>query len=183
MIKRYSAPYRFDRDVQGGGTMIFVREDIPSKLLAVEYFPTEGFYVEINLRKKKWLLCCSYNPKKGNIRAHLECMNKSLALHLLKYEHLLVLGGFNVCIEDSSMSEFCDTYNLKRLIRERTCYKNPENRSCIDLILTNRPCCFQNSCAFETGLPDFHRITVTVMKMHFQKLQPRVIKYRDYKHF
>ena len=26
-------------------------------------------------------------------------------------------------------------------------------------------------------------MTVTVMKMHFQKLQPRVINYRDYKHF
>ena len=124
----------------------------------------------------------SYNPKKSN-RVHLECLNKSLALHLLKYEHFLLLGDFNVCVEDSSMSEFCDTYNLKSLIREPTCYKNPENPSCIDLILTNRPCSFQNSCVFETGLSDFHRMTVTVMKMHFQKLQPRVINYRDYKHF
>ena len=73
------------------------------------------------------------------------------------------------------MSEFCDTYNLKSLIREPTCYKNPENPSCIDLILTNRTCSFQNSCVFETGLSDFHRMTVTVMKMHSQKLQPRVI--------
>ena len=94
------------------------------------------------------LLCCSYNPKKSN-RAHLECLNKSLALHLSKYEHFLVLRDFNVCVEDSSVSEFCDTYNLKRLIREPTRYKNPENPSCIDLILTNRPCSFQNFCVFE----------------------------------
>ena len=91
----------------------------------------------------------SYNSKKSNIRAHLECLNKSLALHLLKYEHFLVLGDFNICVEDSSMPEFCDTYNLKSLIREPTCYKNPENPSCIDLILTNRPCSFQNFCVFE----------------------------------
>ena len=32
---------------------IYVREDIPSKLLGVEKSATEGFYVEINLRKKK----------------------------------------------------------------------------------------------------------------------------------
>ena len=43
----------------------------------------------------------SYNSKKSNIRAHLECLNKSLALHLLKYEHFLVLGDFNICVEDS----------------------------------------------------------------------------------
>ena len=183
LIKGYSAPYRLDGDAQGGGIMLFIREDIPSKLLAVEDFPTEWFYIEINLRKKKWLLCCSYNPKKSNIRAHLECLNKRLALHLLKYEHFIVLGDFNVCVEDSSMSEFCDMYNLKSLIREPTCYKNSENPSCIDLILTNRPCSFQNSYVFETGLSDFHMMTVTVMKMHFQKLQPRVINYRDCKHF
>ena len=91
----------------------------------------------------------SYNSKKSNIRAHLECLNKSLALHLLKYEHFLVLRDFNVCVEYSSMSVICDTYNLKSLIREPTCYKNPENPSCIDLILTNRPCSFQNFCVFE----------------------------------
>ena len=56
LIKGYSAIYRLDRDAQGGGIMLFIREDISSKLLAVEDFPTEGFYVEINLRKRKWLL-------------------------------------------------------------------------------------------------------------------------------
>ena len=86
----------------------------------------------------------SYNSKKSNIRAHLECLNKSLALHLLKYEHFLVLGDFNICVEYGSMSDFCDTYNLKSLIRQPKCYKNPENPSCIDLILTNIPFSFQN---------------------------------------
>ena len=166
LIKGYSAPYRLDRNAKRGGVMLFIREDIPSKLFAVEDLPTEGFYVEINLSKKKRLLCSSYNPKKSN-RTHLECLNKSLALHLLKYEHFLVLRDFNVCVEYSSMSVICDTYNLKSLIREPTCYKNPENPSCIDLILTNGPCNFQNSCVFETGLSDFHKIAVTVMKMHF----------------
>ena len=32
--------------------MLFIRENIPSKLLAAEDSPTEWFYVEINLRKK-----------------------------------------------------------------------------------------------------------------------------------
>ena len=36
LIKRYSAPYRLDRDAQGGGIMLFITEDILSKLLAVE---------------------------------------------------------------------------------------------------------------------------------------------------
>ena len=67
--------------------------------------------------------------------------------------------------------------------RELKCYKNLKNSSCIDLILINRPWSFQNSCVFETGVSNFHKMTITVMKMHFQKFQPRVINYRDYKHF
>ena len=52
LINGYSEPFRIDRKSQGGAIMLYVREDIPSKLLGVETSPTEGFYVEINLRKK-----------------------------------------------------------------------------------------------------------------------------------
>ena len=101
----------------------------------------------------------------------------------LKDTTFVVLGDFNVCVQDSSMPEFCDTYNLKSLTREPSCYKSPENPSCNDSILTNRLCSFRNSFVFETGLSDFHRTTITIMKMHFMKLQPRVINYRGYKHY
>ena len=54
LIKRYSAPYRLDQDAQRGKIMLFIKEDIPSKLLVVEDFLTKDFYIEINLHKKKW---------------------------------------------------------------------------------------------------------------------------------
>ena len=43
--------------------------------------------------------------------------------------------------------------------------------------------CFQNSGVYETGISDFHKLTFTVLKTYFQKANPRIIKYRDYKHF
>ena len=49
------------------------------------------------------------------------------------------------------------------------CFKNPEKPSCIDLILTNCPRSFQNSCTIETGLSDFHKLVVTVMKTTYKK--------------
>ena len=40
---------------------------------------------------------------------------------------------------DSAISVFSDTYDLKRLIKEpTTCYKNSDKLSCIDLMLTNK---------------------------------------------
>ena len=81
------------------------------------------------------------------------------------------------------MAGFYDTYYLRSLITEPTCYKNPENLTCIDLILTNHPLSFQNSCVLETDLSEFHKMTVTIMKASFQRLQSRIINYRDYRRF
>ena len=62
------------------------------------------------------------------------------------------MADFNVGVEEISMSGFCDTFGLNSLIKDATCYKNPENPSSIDLSLTNNPRRFQNSCVIEKGL-------------------------------
>ena len=75
------------------------------------------------------------------------------------------------------------TYNLKSLVKQKTCFKNPDNPSCIDLILTNSPRSFQDSSVFETGFSDFHKLITTVLKQYFPKPKPKVINYRDYRNF
>ena len=182
LIKGYNAPYIMDRNSHGGGIMLYVREDITSKLLNCEK-EIEGFYVELSTRKTKWLLSCSYNPNKNNINKHLEILSTNLALYSSKYENIIVIGDFNVGVDNSSMQTFCDTYDLASLIKNPTCFKNPESPTCIDLILTTKPRSFQHSCVVETGLSDFHRMIVTVIKSTFQKLMPRIIHYRNYKNF
>ena len=81
LINGYSGPFSIDRNSQRCGVILHVREDIPSKPLETEMSPTKGFYVEINLTKKKWLLCCSYNPNKNNIQFLLENLTKRLSLY------------------------------------------------------------------------------------------------------
>ena len=80
------------------------------------------------------------------------------------------------------MEQFCASYNLKSLIKEPTCFKSVDNPSCIDLILTNHPKCFQNSGVYETGISGFHKLIFTVLNSYFQKAKPRIIKCRDYKY-
>ena len=138
------------------------------------------FFVEINLYKKKWLINCSYNPHKNDLRKHLDTISKSLDTYSTKYENILILGDFNACVGDEPLDTFCKSYCFTSLIKQPTCFKNPENPSCIDLILTNKPRSFQPKCFIETGLFDFHRMTLSVLKMHFQKLPPKIIKYRNF---
>ena len=48
-------------------------------------------------------------------------------------------------------------------------------------MLTNKPPSFQLSCVIKAGLSEFPKMTVTVMKTFFEKLQPRLVNYRSYK--
>ena len=75
-----------------------------------------------------------------------------------------------------------DLFALKNLVKEPTCFKSGNPR-CIDLLLTNRERNFQHTTAIETGLSDFHKLIVTVLKTSFDKQRPNVVNYRDYKNF
>ena len=122
-----------------------------------------------------------YNPKTNFIAGHLHCIGRGIDFYSSKYDNFVVLGDLNTEISNSFMEQFCASYNLKSLIKEPTCFKSVDNPSCIDLILTNHPKCFQNSGVYETGISDFHKLTFTVLKTYFQKAKPRIMKYRDYK--
>ena len=54
-IDGYSKPYRLDRNTNGDGIIIYVREDIPNRMLTKYNFPDniEGL---LNFGKSKWLL-------------------------------------------------------------------------------------------------------------------------------
>ena len=155
VIDGYSTLYRLDRNSNDDGILLYIKEVIPSYLVATEKEPVESFYVELNLRNKKYLTSCSYNPQKIMVSNHLATLEKFLDLHSLKYEKVLILGDFNVGVNEQYMQSFCETYDLKSLIKQPTCYKNPNSPICIDLILTNVPCSFQSTGVIETGLLDF----------------------------
>ena len=99
------------------------------------------------------------------------------------YGNLIRMVDYNSELSEDAMNEFCCVYSLSSLVSKPTCFKHPNNPSCIDLILTNKPLSFRNTTLIETGLPDFHKLTLTVMKCSFQKQLPKVIYSRNYKYF
>ena len=174
-----SKPCRFDRSSNGGGILLYVREDIPSRLLT-DYKIRDNlelFFVEVNIRKKKWLLSCSYNQHKKNISNHLHHLNKDLDVHLKSYDNILIVGDFNSEFIENCMKSFCNVNSLKTLNRGPICIKHPSNPSYIDLFLTNRQQGFQQTHAIETGISDFHKMVVTVMKTHYKKQKAKTIQY------
>ena len=65
-------------------------------------------------------------------------IRKDLDVLTSKYDNIILIGDFNAEPADTVVSDFCEIYNLKNIIRENTCFKNPNNPSCIDLKIRNR---------------------------------------------
>ena len=63
-VEGFTMPYRLGSNRNGGDVIIYVREDIPSKILEKHKLPqdVEGMFVELNFRKIKWLLFGTHHP-------------------------------------------------------------------------------------------------------------------------
>ena len=171
LLDGFSKPYRLDRCSNGGGLILYIRDDISSRLLTNLRLAdnVECLFTEINIRNKKWLLCCLYNTHRyNNISNHIPHLSKGIDNYISHYD-ILSLGDFNSQPSENCVNDFCNVYNLSNLVKEPTRYKNPDNPSRIDLFLTNRPKCFQSTMTMETGIPDFHKMVITVLNFFLQE--------------
>ena len=74
--------------------------------------------------------------------------------------------------QKKKMSNFLNPYRLKNIVKQKTCFKNPDRPTCINLILTNFSRSFQGACTVETRLSDFYKLVATVLKLNFQIKNP-----------
>ena len=185
LIEGYSIPFRYDRNRYGGGILIYVREDIPSKIFKKHNFPDdiEGMFIELNFRKTKWLMFGTYHPPSQNDNYYFDEVAKAIDLYYGDYDKFLLAGDFNAEDTEPKMVYFLDQYNAKNLVKENTCFKSLNNPSCVDLLITNSYRSFQNTIAISTGLSDFHKMSLTILKTKFEKNKPKLVHYRDYKNF
>ena len=176
LMKGFTNPFRQDRNSHGGGIMIYVREDIPSKVLKLHSFPSdiEGIFVELTFRKVKWLLFGTYHPPNQNNKYFFENLGTALDVYIGKYDKFLLAGDFNIEEKETSLSDFLLVYNLKNSVNDKTCFKSLNNPTTIDLFLTNSKKSFQNTCSISTGISDFHNMVITVLKTTFAKTKPKI---------
>ena len=119
LIEGFSKPYRFDRNRNGGGVMLYIREDIPSKLLRTHNLPSdiEAFFVELNLRKTKWLLSACYRPPKQSDDYFFKQMSAALDTYGTHYSKFLLIGDFNAEVAKANFAEFLECHDAKSLIK------------------------------------------------------------------
>ncbi len=184
ILEGFHPPFRYDRNRFGGGILVYVRNGVPAKELKEYQLPDniECGFLEININNKKWLLANIYRPPSQGEGYFFQEIGKSLDHFSLKFENFILMGDFNTEENDENISNFMESYSLKNIVKDPTCFKSERPRT-IDLILTNRVHNFQNTMTVETGLSDFHCMIATVLKGGFVKRGPKIINYRDYRKF
>ena len=95
------------------------------------------------------------------------------------YERCMLIGDFNAEELEPCLSQFFFKMTKKILLRSLPVI-SLSNPSCIDLVITNS---FQNTKAISTGLSDFRKMVITVLKQTFQRSSPKELVYRDYQKF
>ena len=120
MLDGFSKPYRLDRCSNGGGLLLYIKDDISSRLLTNHRLPdnVECLFIKIKISNKKWLLCCSYNPHRNNISNHISHLSKGLDNYESHYDNILFLGDLNSQLSENCVNDFYNVYNLSNLVKD-----------------------------------------------------------------
>ena len=129
---------RLDRNRNGGGIFVYVREDIPTKILTKHNLPEniEGIFLEINFWISKWLLCGICHPPSQNDQDFYYNIDKALDMYC-SYEEIVLAVDFHAQEREILPDTFLYKHELHSINKNPRCYKNPNNPSNTDLTLQN----------------------------------------------
>ena len=103
-----------------------------------------------------------------------------------KYSNICILGDLNFDYLDVSKSgplrDLCDQFDLDQLIKQPT-NLTIHGQSLIDVILCSDASVCKASGVRNNGLSDSHGLVYVIMKFQANRLPPRTVTYRSYKHF
>ena len=108
-IERYSKPFRHDRNTDGGGILIYSREDISCRELSCHSFSEgiEGIFIELHFCKCKWMLLGTYHPPSQKHGYYFENLSNALNMYISEYDKILLTGDVNLVKETC-----CETSRL-----------------------------------------------------------------------
>ena len=188
LAENYYEPIRVDDTSTSGGLIEYTRKGIISKRKKdFELTSFSSISSELTINNIKWLVLSFYRkPYGNNIVNFFDELSMSMNRAFCNYDNIIIMGDINIDNDQISsfekLSNFCDTFSFKNLIKDNTCFTH-NHQSSIDVILTNKPNSFQKSSCLELGVSDYHKLIMTSLKMHVKRLKSKRIMYRSYRNF
>ena len=108
--------YRFD-----GGLMFYVNEQIPSKVLSLESIPMdiELILLEFTVKNRRWLCVGIYRLPSQNKKYFTDHLSKTLGRLSRQYDKTVLIGDFNLAIDNKSLKNVMTTFDLECLMFDK----------------------------------------------------------------
>ena len=91
---------------------------------------------ELTVRKIKWILIIVYRSLiSSDLKIFFEELQKTLEEATAEYDNVIVMGGINIDKNNAndygygSLTSFCEIYNVKNLIKGKTCFTRTHETS------------------------------------------------------
>ena len=113
-------------------SQVYVREDIPSGELNEFDLEdsVEEVFVEINLRKSKWILLAVYKPLTLSRTKCFEAIGNALNYYSKNYQISFVMDDLNTLETEDVLHDFLEERDLKNLVKFPTCFKSTTKPDC-----------------------------------------------------
>ena len=180
--------YRKDRNSNGGGLILFIKNDVTSRQMPdLEFKDVESISVELCIGNAKWLLKGAYKPP--SLKNNIFSMDFQTTMDkiYMSYQNVILLGDLNFDLLDTSkgkpLEDMNELFDLKNLVKDPTCFMKDAKPSLVDVILTNKNQNFMKTGQCDTGLSDWHNMTFTVLKGNFLHYNNSQFEYRSFQGF
>lgn len=181
---------RNDRTGRGaGGVCAYIRQDLKPKIISAsnsQYSKRpEYMFIEVTTMSQKCLLCVVYKPPKIGFLEDVESVLLPLLTH---YQHVIMLGDFNVNLLNDSASETVQLQTIfsscnMHILPLSATHHTAKSHTLIDLMITNNP----NKILIhgQTSAPGLsgHDFIYLAYSLRCPKAKHRFISYRDFKNF
>ena len=180
--------YRADRNIHGGGIMCYVKSDIPHRLrtdISCNGNGIEMITIQLKFKDESVFISIMYRPPTVHISHLITALEYVSEKCLHEGTSLYIIGDLNVNVlkHPNLLDDVLDILSLTNVVREPTCFKNVDNPTLIDLILTNTPRRLTTVLNVPLGISDFHNFICVATRMCKPTKAIRQITYRSYKRF
>ena len=96
-----------------------------------------------------------------------------LTFYWSTHDNILLIVDLNMTLDNPNFNELIEDHEPSTLISEPTCFKYI-NPTCIESFLKSKKTRFMNTLTFETGLSDYHKFIVMMLRSTFAKGKPKI---------
>ena len=107
-IDGYLHTFWRDRNADGGGLLVYIKDNIPAKALPDIDIANdiEGIFIELSFKNDKWILFGTYHPPGQCPTHYFSEVGRVLDKYLVSHSKYVWVGDFNRDINDKHMHDF-----------------------------------------------------------------------------